>query len=255
MSARQTWEQGRLRTMTELSSRRLAKRALQALGLHRRHGLNDGLRKLALHSDFTRWTADLTKPLFTDRDVHPTDVPHHVRYQLYRFLLDRHRFTVEPVSYFEFGVAAGDSIRWWSEHAGHPDAEIVGFDTFQGLPEDWRNKPKGTFSTGGQTPDIADERVRFERGLFQDTVPDYFAKNEPAHQAVYHFDADLYSSSLLCLFAISRRLKPGDCLIFDEFSDLLHEFRAWQDFTTAYSFRYDLIGAIRGHGFVAIELT
>ncbi|MCX2715910.1 hypothetical protein [Mycolicibacterium sp. J2] len=40
--------------------------------------------------------------------------------------------------YLEFGVFEGRSMRWWSEHLTMPGAALVGFDSFEGLPENWR---------------------------------------------------------------------------------------------------------------------
>ena len=40
--------------------------------------------------------------------------------------------------YLEFGVFEGRSMRWWSRNLSEPGAKLVGFDSFEGLPEDWR---------------------------------------------------------------------------------------------------------------------
>ena len=78
------------------------------------------------------------------------------------------------ILYLEFGVAFGDSIRFWSDLLRGSDAVLHGFDSFEGLPEDWnRYTPKGAYSTDGVIPEVNDERVRFFKGLFQDTLADY----------------------------------------------------------------------------------
>ena len=77
------------------------------------------------------------------------------------------------ITYCEFGVFKGASIKYWSSLNTHDDSRFFGFDTFSGLPENWDNftggLQKGTFDTHGLVPNINDERVSFYKGLFQDT--------------------------------------------------------------------------------------
>ena len=54
--------------------------------------------------------------------------------------------TGQRVLYLEFGVHRGDSIRHWSELLSHSESHLVGFDSFEGLPEDWcENNKAGRF--------------------------------------------------------------------------------------------------------------
>ena len=107
--------------------------------------------------------------------------------QLIRTLRD------QPILYLEFGVYQGRSIRYWSERLRNPDSRFHGFDSFEGLPESWNMLfKKGLFSTNGEAPRIDDPRVKFFKGWFEDTLPDY---RPPQHdQLVINIDADLYSS-------------------------------------------------------------
>jgi hypothetical protein len=58
-------------------------------------------------------------------------------------------------------------MRWWSQHLSQPDATLVGFDRFEGLPEDWRQgRESGRFKTG-KPPRIDDSRVSFQIGWFE----------------------------------------------------------------------------------------
>ena len=43
----------------------------------------------------------------------------------------------EPIDYLEFGVRYGDSLFKWSGLNAHPDSRFIGFDSFEGIPEDW----------------------------------------------------------------------------------------------------------------------
>ena len=104
----------------------------------------------------------------------------------------------------------------------------MGFDSFEGLPENWkRNVSAGRFSTGGVIPDIADPRCSIVKGLFQDTLLDWLAGRQWPGRVWCTMDADLYASTLYPLILLGQRLRPGDILIFDEFRDVRNEFRAF----------------------------
>lgn len=85
------------------------------------------------------------------------------------------------VLYLEFGVFEGQATRYWSKLLKNPESKLHGFDTFEGLPEAWDNiAEKGLFSTNGIVPVIEDPRVRFFKGMFQETLPSYVP---PEHEA------------------------------------------------------------------------
>jgi O-methyltransferase len=179
--------------------------------------------------EFRRWCRSNTCDFLVDRS------------ELYRFLINREGLD-GPIDYLEFGVSRGDSIRWWVENNRHPESKLVGFDSFEGLPEPWAIWPKGAFSTEGRAPEIADWRCSFVKGLFQDTVPAWLAGREFSRRVVAHLDADLYSSTLLVLTQLLPKLKKDDILIFDQFQSYLHEFRAFFDSTRAYQRAFVPIG-------------
>ncbi len=139
-----------------------------------------------------------------------------------------------PITYLEFGVHQGESIRAWSELNTHPDSTFVGFDSFEGLPEKWWGLEKGHFSTGGNPPEIGDKRVSFVRGWFQNTLDSFLRDYTPAHRLVINNDSDLYSSTLYVLTKLDHILVPGTVIFFDEFDDVQHEFRAIEDYSAAY---------------------
>lgn len=145
------------------------------------------------------------------------------------------------VLYLEFGVWQGDTVRYWSNLLSNPESRLHGFDSFEGLPEDWGLKwPKGMFSTGGNIPQIDDLRVTFFKGWFEDTLADY---ELPPHDVlVVNFDADLYSSTLYALNRLKDAIVPGTYLYFDEFHDGQHEFRAFNEFRQSSGMRFGLVG-------------
>jgi O-methyltransferase len=172
------------------------------------------------------------------------------RYDLYEHL---HQEIVGdvPIDYLEFGVYTGNSMRKWVSINKHPASTFVGFDTFEGLPEPWEfavgGLGAGYFSTNGQTPDIPDPRVRFIKGLFQDTLRGFACKFRPRNRLVLHCDADLYTSTLYILTTLHDFLKPGTIVVFDEFGTVNQEFRAFMDYTL--SFRIKLVPVAWAGGF------
>src|SRR5579859_7811030 len=92
--------------------------------------------------------------------------------------------------YCEFGVYGGDSINFIAERV---DSTIYGFDSFQGLPEDWRPEvSKGHFATKG-LPRVA-KNVELVVGWFDKSLPP-FLEGHPGPASFLHVDSDLYSSA------------------------------------------------------------
>lgn len=153
-----------------------------------------------------------------------------------------------PLTYLEFGVYQGESLRWWINQCTDPGARFIGFDTFSGLPEDWTpDRPKGHFDTGGQLPVVNDDRVSFERGMFQETLPTFLQHFERTGRIVAHLDADLYSSTLFVLVWLLPHLEPGDLLIFDEFHDYMDEYLALEHALRAFPVDLHAVVAMPGY--------
>ena len=85
----------------------------------------------------------------------------------------------KDILYLEFGVWKGDSIKYFAEKFKSKNSEFYGFDTFQGMPDNWRHMKKGHYSTLGDTPQINDTRVKFVKGLFQETLPNFLENLKP----------------------------------------------------------------------------
>jgi len=164
----------------------------------------------------------------------------------------------KAISYLEFGVYKGESIKYFSEINSNPDSRFFGFDTFTGLPEDWidftRIVGKNEFDAGGTFPCIADSRVSFVKGLFQDTLPGFLDEFTTRNQLVIHNDSDLYSSSLYLLTYANHILVPGTIIIFDEIYSVMHEYRAMEDWATSYMRSYEVLAAAHNFESIAIRL-
>ncbi len=201
--------------------------------------------KWSYFSEFAHWQQTFG-PAAEYNDFYNSSPDYHQRYNLYDFIFNNENLDKE-FDYLEFGVAAGDAMKWWSEKNQHPETQFFGFDTFTGLPEQWLDKEKTTFSQEGIPPDWGDRRCTFYPGLFQDTLSGFLKNYHSTNRKIIHLDADLYSSTKYVLEEIRPFLKRGDLIIFDEFHVLLHEFKAWIDFVKKYSIQYNLLGAINNY--------
>ena len=164
---------------------------------------------------------------------------------LYKFVIEA-LLSDQPLDLLEFGVFRGESMRLWLAASGNPEARLVGFDSFEGLPEKWDHltftDSRGHFDAHGEIPVLCDPRVRFVKGLFQDTLPTFLRTFQVRQPLIIHLDADLYSSTLFVLTSLAQYIVPGTFLVFDEFSSTsTSEFRALVDFATAFRCGYRLV--------------
>lgn len=139
--------------------------------------------------------------------------------------------------YLEFGVWEGTSMTWWSRNLSQPDAKLVGFDSFEGLPEDWTHWiGAGFFKTDGP-PQIDDSRVSFQVGWFEETLP-HFAI--PDHdQLILNADCDIYSSTATVLRWAEPYLRPGTLIYFDDFPDRDHQMKAFHELRARSPLRFN----------------
>ena len=210
---------------------------------------SNGLTAIAYWVRFSRWCR-----------MHPTSPPANGkdgrgRSWLYESVIAREGLDRRAISYLEFGVYLGESLRWWVSRISRPDSRFVGFDTFTGLPERWRpTHPTGTFDAQGKPPDIRDPRCSFEVGLFQETLGRFISRNDLSGQLVVNLDADMFTSTLFVLATLAPYLKSGDMIFFDEFSCPLDEFRAFEEFVRSFRVKYEVLGAVYGYTRVCIKI-
>ena len=156
-------------------------------------------------------------------------------------------FYQKSICYLEFGVWEGQSIKKIANYVSDQNSRFFGFDSFEGLPEIWDTmtgiNEKGFFSVDGKTPFTDDQRIRFIKGWFQNSVPDFIDKlrNDLNEKLVVHYDADLYSSTIFCLMHVDRLKKPY-LAIFDEFPG--QETRALYNYQQATGANVDFIGSV-----------
>jgi O-methyltransferase len=160
-----------------------------------------------------------------------------------------------PINYLEFGVWQGASIDAWRGLNNNPESRFYGFDTFEGLPEDWEDgHPKGTFSTGGVAPKIDDVRVSFVKGLFQDTLRGFLRTTRLHNRLIVNIDCDLYSGTLFVLGTLDIHFEKGTIIIFDDFYSMDHETKAFIDYDRSFGRKWHALGRLPHCTKAAIEI-
>lgn len=201
----------------------------------------------------SRWIKDNRSKTIMDDFYRPVR-NYSERINLHEFIADTQNLEMEPIDYLEFGVCGGHSFFWWMEKNQHPGSKFFGFDTFEGLPENWGPFKKGDMNAG--LPELTDKRGKFYKGLFQQTLfpflDEYDLNN--GRRKVIHMDADLFSSTLYTLTSLARYLKEGDIIFFDEFNVPDHEFAAFTYFTQSYYIDFELLGAVNNYYQVAMKV-
>ena len=140
---------------------------------------------------------------------------YHKRELLYEHVVKEQNLDNEVIDYFEFGVASGDSFKWWLTRLMNSSNRFYGFDTFEGLPEHW-----GVYEAGDMSHKIP-------------------------------LDADLFSATLFVLASLYPYLNAGDILFFDEFNVPKHEFLAFKIFCESFYIQFETLGAVNNYFQVA----
>ena len=183
---------------------------------------NQRLDQLNQNAALQEWLKKNSIPVFPDRIA------------LHAFMHAEY-ISGSSVDYLEFGVFQGETILHWADINKNPNSRFFGFDSFEGLPEKWNHEYlAGHFDVQGVTPKTDDARVAWVKGWFNRTLPGFLQSFTPRSKLVIHSDSDLYSSTLYTLTKLDQILIPGTIIIFDEFFSALHEFRAYQDYCSAY---------------------
>lgn len=147
--------------------------------------------------------------------------------------------------WLEFGVSSGTSVNFISRFT---QDKVYGFDSFEGLPENWRNGfEKGKFDRKGELPKV-NPNVVLIKGWFKDTLPPFIQKHNDQKISFLHIDADLYSSTKLILDSLKDHLDKDCVVIFDEmvnydgFDGENGELKAFYEFVQENKVDYEWIG-------------
>lgn len=144
--------------------------------------------------------------------------------------------------WMEFGVYSGYTAGLMAERLqelsddGMDVAHLYGFDSFQGLPEDWQKGyrdvsayQKGEFSN--RKAPFVHPKVRWVKGWYNESLPRFLQRELGRHRSMQrnvtllHMDADLYSSTAPVLELLEPLIAPG-CLV--DFGELVNYPTYWQ---------------------------
>lgn len=146
----------------------------------------------------------------------------------------------------EFGVFTGISLNYIAKK--FPSTIIYGFDSFEGLEEDWvgSNSPKGLFDLKGKLP-IVEPNVELIKGWFEESLPNFISTRLHGAAMIHllHIDCDTYTPTIFLLEALAPYFKKDTIILFDEYFNYPgwkhHEFKAFQDFVTKHDISYEYI--------------
>lgn len=139
--------------------------------------------------------------------------------------------------FLEFGVFQGGTINFFSSLL--KDKIFYGFDSFDGLPEDWDDIcPSGTFKTN--IPAV-NSNVILIKGLFQETLKNFLNENKKSISFL-HIDCDIYNSVDYVLKIIENRIEDDCLIIFDDFINFpnykLHSIKSFVEFLNRNNYKF-----------------
>lgn len=155
--------------------------------------------------------------------------------------------------FLEFGVFKGTTINFIASLTKNT---VYGFDSFQGLPENWRDEfEKGTFKVE-KVPKVKNN-VKLIEGWFEDTLPS-FVNSNVKNCAFIHIDCDLYSSTKTVFKYLNKKITKDTVIVFDEFFNYPGwkggEYKAFVEFIENNNLEFEYIGYCRYHEQVAIKI-
>ena len=162
-----------------------------------------------------------------------------------------------PGLVLEFGVRTGGTIRLIASKAAQT---VHGFDSFEGLPEDWTHFQKaGRFSTEGKLPDNLPPNARLHAGWFNETLPKFLVEEAGTDSIRFlHIDSDLYSSAKTVLGELGSRITSGTVIVFDDYYNYPNwqngEFKAWKEYVAFHGIEFEYIGWASRDTSVAVKV-
>lgn len=148
----------------------------------------------------------------------------------------------------EFGVFNGNTINMISKKCSN----VYGFDSFEGLPEDWNGVCKKEHFLVHNLPKV-DNNVVLIKGWFKDSLDTFLIENNIDIDMI-HIDCDLYSSTkdVFNILMKHNKIKPGMIIVFDELINYNKfyegEIKALYELCNEHNIKFNWLGT---HGKVA----
>ena len=158
--------------------------------------------------------------------------------------------------WMEFGVFQGATLTliadWKSTYCNHTNQLVYGFDTFTGLPTDWRPSfGRGSFNIDNGTKFNVPKNAVLIKGLFIDTLPVHLRMIDSQYKchtpvSFVHIDCDIYDGARDVLFLLSSRFVKGTIIVFDELFNYptfeKHEIKAFYELLASANIRLIPLG-------------
>lgn len=152
--------------------------------------------------------------------------------------------------FMELGVFTGNTFN--CIRSALPDnIKLYGFDTFTGLPEDWKMNDqniiykKGTFALN-YVPNNT-HNTEFIVGNVEDTLTGFLTQINKKISFV-HLDMDLYKPTFFALTKMHDYFLNGTIIVFDDFYNLPgwenHSFKALLDYINLYDIEFEPLSTV-----------
>lgn len=155
--------------------------------------------------------------------------------------------------FMEFGVYQGITINFISSKVHNT---VYGFDSFEGLPEYWRDGYSASHFKVEELP-IVNGNVELIKGWFNQTLPQ-FVDSYSENCAFIHIDCDLYSSTKEIFEFLKEKIVKGTVIVFDEFFNYPGwrngEYKAFMEYVEENDIRFQYIGYTSNSQQVAIQI-
>ena len=154
----------------------------------------------------------------------------------------------EPGDYLEFGVSEGTSMACMhrvTTKLNLKTVRLIGFDSFEGMPESAAVEDAGTWKPGQFANPIEDTKAFLDKegvdwkrtflikGWFEDTCNEQTTKQYDIRKAsIIMIDCDIYSASKVALNYSLPMIKDYAVIVFDDWHDdkSFGEYKAYDEF-------------------------
>ena len=130
----------------------------------------------------------------------------------------------------EFGVLKAKTLNLIAKN--FLNQKVYGFDSFEGLPEDWHLTDENVFEKGRMKIDSlpkVNSNVELVVGWYHKTIPEW-KKTFKDNIKFIHIDCDLYSSTSTIFEQLNNQIVDGTVIQFDDFYNWknLSNYTKWQ---------------------------